>query len=281
MNLTDKLKTLLFYFKPRKVLAMYKLYFGDEWLECSVNSVAGSVYRIVLMISDVPWGENAAIEGDDLDPVIERLRQKHGQKIVVHRGSWNKQLDHVKAGLQFIRQQFPQATHLLYVDSDEVYPAGELRKLLKLMYSWRYFNRAIRVQYNMYFKTIYCRIMPRLWSTATALIPLRHYTDFIDPRNVLTVNAIDRPDIVYEHFAYVRKSDEKIRRKIEAHRETEPILGDWYHDVWLRWTPAMRSFHPTQPELWQHAEEVAAPQQLPDIVATYESWKVHSAMQPS
>jgi hypothetical protein len=123
--------------------------------------------------------------------------------------------------------------------------------------------------------------MPRLWSTATALIPLRHYTDFIDPRNVLTVNAIDRPDIVYEHFAYVRKSDEKIRRKIEAHRETEPILGDWYHDVWLRWTPAMRSFHPTQPELWQHAEEVAAPQQLPDIVATYESWKVHSAMQPS
>lgn len=269
----NKIASLLFFFRPRKVVAMYKLYFGDEWLECSVDSIAHAMHKIVFVISDVPWGDDPGIPGDDLKPVLNRLQKKYGNKIVVYTGSWNKQLDHVRAGLQFIRKNFPEATHLLYIDSDEIYPAAELKKLLKLMYSWRYFNRAIRVQYNTYFKSVYFRVMPRLWSTLTALIPLRSYTDFIDIRNVLTINAVDVPDIVFEHFAYVRRSDEKIRRKIEAHRESEPIRGDWYHDVWLPWTPEMKNFHPTQPELWQRTEAVQAGSLPPGVVSTFESWK--------
>ena len=211
MNLIDKIRTLQFFLKPRKVVAMYKLYFGDEWLECSVDSIARSVYKIVMVISDIPWGDNPTIEGDDLNPIVERLHQKYPGKIVVYRGSWNKQLPQVKAGLSFVKKNFPEATHLLYIDSDEVYPLHQLDKLFSLIRSWRYFNRAIRVQYNMYFKTVYYRVIPRDWSTLTALIPLRDYTDFIDIRNVLTVNAVDRSDVVFEHFAYVRRNDEKIR----------------------------------------------------------------------
>lgn len=273
MNLRNKINTLLFYFKPRKVVAMYKLYFGDEWLECSVDSIASSMYKIVFVISNVPWGDDASIQGDDLEPILERLENKFPGKIIVHRGSWNKQLEHVKAGLKFIKHNLPDASHMLYIDSDEIYPANQLKKLLRLMYSWRFFNRAIRIQYNTYFKTIYYRIMPRSWPTAGALIPLRHFTEFIDARNVLTVNSVDRPDIIYEHFAYVRKSDERIREKIEAHRETEPVLGDWFNNVWMNWTPEMKNFHPTNPEFWNSVERVDESELPASIVTNFESWK--------
>jgi hypothetical protein len=273
MNLINKLKTLSFFLKPKKVVAMYKLYFGDEWLECSVDSIVRKMYKIVFLISDIPWGDNTNIEGDDLQPIIDRLNKKYPGKIVIHRGSWNRQLEHVKAGMRFVKEKFPEASHLLYVDSDEVYPSPELDKLLRLMHEWPYFNRVIRVQYNTYFKTIYYRITPRSWPTAGALIPLRDFTDFIDARNVFTVNSVDVPYIFYEHFAYVRKNDERIRQKIEAHRETEPIIGDWFNDVWMKWSPQMNDFHPTNPHFWKTVETVSRKELSDDIVATFESWK--------
>jgi len=280
MNLKDKLSTLLFFLKPRKVVAMYKLYFGDEWLEHSVDSIAASMYRVVFVISDIPWGNNPEIAGDDLEPIIARLQKKYPGKIIVYRGTWNKQLEQVREGMKFTKENFPEATHMLYIDSDEIYPADQLEKLLRLTRSRRYFNRAIRVQYNTYFKTIYYRIMPRSWPTAGALIPLRHYTDFIDARNVLTVNSVDMPGIIYEHFAYVRKSDERIRQKIEAHRETEPVLGDWFNNVWMKWSTQMTDFHPTIPPLWKSVEAVNKKDLPADIVTTFESWKSEHMNQP-
>jgi len=62
----NKLKTLQFFFKRRKVVAQYKLYFDDEWLELSIDSIAPFVYKVLLVISEVPWGEGSSILSDDL-----------------------------------------------------------------------------------------------------------------------------------------------------------------------------------------------------------------------
>lgn len=68
--------------------------------------------------------------------------------------------------------------------------------------------------------------------------------------NVINI-CISIKVIIYEHPGYVRADDEKMRLKIEAHRETEPIIGDWYNDVWLGWTPETKNFHPTNPDFWE------------------------------
>lgn len=252
---------------------MYKLYFGDEWLELSVDSVASSMYRILFVISNVSWGENKDLKGDDLNPIIERLEKKYPGKILILKGSWNKQLEQVKAGLYYIKQNIPQASHCLYIDSDEIYSKEELKKLLKLIYLPKYFNRAIRIQYNTYFKTIYRRIVPRKWPLHLVLFPLRSYVQFKDPRNMITAAFHERSDIQYEHFAYVRKCDEKIRDKIEAHRETEPIIGDWYHDVWLKWTSQTMDFHPTHPEFWETTEYVPQEKLPTEVINRFHQWK--------
>ena len=67
----------------------------------------------------------------------------------------------------------------------------------------------------------------------------------------MNAKIVDRRDLLYEHPSYVRSDNEKMRLKIEAHRETEPIIGDWYNNVWLGWTPETKNFHPTNPEFWE------------------------------
>ncbi len=145
--LLNKLKSLIFYFKPRKIVAQYKLFLGDEWLEASVDSIAPFVYKILFVVSDVAWGDdksNPRIANPDLEKAIEHLKNKYPDKLIVYRGSWNKQLAHVQAGLDYINQHIPEATHCLYVDADEIFPTDVMKKLVNFTKSIRYFQKVRR-----------------------------------------------------------------------------------------------------------------------------------------
>jgi hypothetical protein len=277
MSLKNKLNSLLFYFKPRKVVAHYKLFLGDEWLEISVDSVAPYVYKVVLLVSDTAWGGDRSIQGDNMDEIIDRLISKHGEKIVVVRGSWDNQLKQVTAGLDYIKQHIPEATHFMYVDSDEVYLEHQIEDLLSLIKQFKYYNRAIRIQYNMYFKSIYYKIEPKKWATAMVLFPIRSYTRFLSERNTVTCKIIDLPEMDYEHYAYIRKDDESIRKKLIAHQNSiEPILPNWYDDIWLNWSPELRNFHPTQPNLWEYTVKVNEDDIPEKVKLAYSHWSSNS-----
>lgn len=258
MSLTTKLSTLRFFFKPRKFVAQYKLFFGDEWLEASVDSVARYMYKILFVVSDVAWGDdvqNPKIKGDNLEPVLEKIKAKYPDKVIVLKGSWNAQLAHVQAGLDYIKQNIPEATHCLYIDGDEIYTEKQITDVLALSKKIKTFNCAIRINYNTYFKTIYYKIYPNKYPVHLVLFPLQKWVQYRDARNV-NAKIIDRRDLLYEHPSYVRSDNEKMRLKIEAHRETEPIIGDWYNDVWLGWTPETKNFHPTNPAFWEGTMQV-------------------------
>lgn len=270
-RIKNKIESIIFYFKPRKVVAQYKLFFGDEWLELSVDSIAEHVYKILFIISDIPWGDDQQIMGDDLNPIIEKLRNKYGDKIIVYKGAWSKQLEHVQAGLSFIKQNLPEASHCLYIDSDEIYPKHQIVSLTKVIKNIKFFNRAIKIRYNAYFKTIYYKIIPEKWPKALVLFPLRKYINYYDVRSV-NAGSICFEEFYFEHFSYVRKNDLKIKEKLEVHRETEPIMGDWFNNVWLKWTPDTHNFHPTNPEFWETTIRVNKEDLSQDIINTYLSW---------
>ena len=253
MSIQTKIDSLKFFFKPRKFVAQYKLFFGDEWLEASVDSVAKYMHKILFVVSDVAWGDDATnpkIKGDNLEPILNKIKAKYPDKVIVIRGSWNAQLAHVQAGLDYIKQNIPEATHCLYIDGDEIYTEKQITDVLALSKKIMTFNCAIRINYNTYFKTIYYKVSPNKYPVHLVLFPLQKWVQYRDARNV-NAKIVDRADLFYEHPGYVRADDEKMRLKIEAHRETEPIIGDWYNDVWLGWTPETKNFHPTNPEFWE------------------------------
>lgn len=267
MSLASKISTLRFFLKPRKFVAQYKLFFGDEWLEASVDSIAQYMYRILFVVSNVAWGDdinNPKIKGDDLDPILDKIKAKYPDKVIILKGSWNAQLSHVQAGLDYIRQNIPEATHCLYIDGDEIYLEGQLKKLLSLSKRIQTFNKAIRINYNTYFKTIYYKVYPVKYPTALAIFPIMEWVEYRDARNV-NAKIKEVEDIFYEHPGYVRTDDEKMRLKIEAHRETEPIIGDWYNEVWLGWTPETKNFHPTNPDFWEGTVPVDE-SELPEVM---------------
>lgn len=275
MSVLNKLNSFFFYFKPRKIVAQYKLFFGDEWLETSVDSIANHVYKILFVVSDIAWGDdpsNPKIKGDDLSSVITKLEAKYGDKLIVLNGSWTTQISHVQAGLDFIKVNIPQATHCLYIDSDEIYSHDLMVKLKNYTTKWKYFQTALRISYNNYFKTIFFKIDPNKYPNHLVLFPIRHWVKYCDARNV-NCAIIEMPELKYEHPAYVRKNDEAMRLKIEAHRETEPILGDWYNEVWLKWDPDMTNFHPTHPEFWERVVKVDHAELPKEMIKVYESWK--------
>lgn len=270
----SKLDTLRFFFKKRKIVAQYKLFFCEDWLEVSVESVAKYMHKILFVVSDVAWGDdpdNPKIKQDNLDPVLEKLKAKYPDKILIIRGSYNKQIPHVQAGLDFIKENIPEATHCLYIDGDEIYREEQIISLLKLTKSLKTFNKAIRINYNTYFKTIYYKIWPIKYPTLLVLFPILPWVTYRNERNV-NAKILDLTDLYYEHPSYVRKEETQMKDKIEAHRETEPILGDWYNKVWLNWTPETKNFHPTNPEFWENVIPVSE-EELPKVmVESYKKW---------
>lgn len=276
-DIKNKLNTLFSYFKPRKIVAQYKLFFGDEWLECSVDSIAPYVYKILFVVSDVAWGDdvkNPQIQGDDLEPILDKLKVKYPDKVIIIRGAYNEQLKHVQAGLSYIKKQIPEATHCLYIDGDEIYKQEQIKKLLSLTKNFKYFNSAIRIQYNLYFKTPYYKIVPKRWPTALVLFPIRDYIIYLNQRNGVSAKVVDLPNIYYEHLAYVRKDDFSIRNKLLAHsQDIEPINPNWFEDVWLKWDKNKTNFHPYNSEWWAKVEELNEVEIDPKILEKFKSFK--------
>lgn len=273
-NLFNKIRSFIFFLRPKRIVAQYKLFFGEEWLETSVDSIAAHVYKILFIVSDIAWGDdpqNPKIKGDNLVPILNKIKNKYPDKVIICTGSWNKQLEHVQYGLDFIKKNIKKATHCLYIDGDEIYKESELKKLKKLIKKPRYLNSAIRINYNMYFKTIFYKIHPCKYPLSLVFFPIRSWIEYVDERNV-NAKIVNLENIFYEHPAYVRVNDEKMKSKIAAHRETEPIIGDWYNNVWLKWTPETKNFHPTQPEVWEGVKLVKEKDLPKQMIDTFFSW---------
>jgi hypothetical protein len=272
MTLLNKLRTLLFYFKPRKIVAQYKLYTGDEWLEVSIDSIAPYVYKILLVVSDVSWGGHDSVEATDLEPVIGRLKKKYGQKIIVLRGSWDNQFNHVDAGLTYIKKNLPEATHCFYLDSDEIYTQAEMAKLMAALVSFKYFNKALMCRMITYFKDVHYKIEPDVPYTPLMCFPIRSYTEYNTPRSVTCRKVVI--DIYFHHVSYVRKDEKSIENKFVTHAGDERLIPNWYEDVWKKWTPELRDFHPdpmTKDHF--HSIRVLKDEEIPPaILAEYNSW---------
>lgn len=271
-KLIQKIESIRFFLKPKKIVAQYKLHLGDEWLETSVASIAPYVHKILLVVSDVPWGDER-IQGNpcrQLDETIQKLQNNYPALIEVLRGSWTVQRNHVQAGLNYIKNHMPEVTHCVYIDGDEIYEHIQFKKLISLTRKLRMFNREIRGKMHTYFKSPEFQIHPPEPFHPMVLFPVRKFTEYTGIRSVNF--GFVEADIWLHHMSYVRKTDLEIRNKMITHKQDEGTDTQWYEEVYLNWTPDTKDFHPKDPKLFHSVKVLNKEEILPQILETYESW---------
>lgn len=269
MNFKTKLETFLFYFKRKHIIAQYKIFNYDEWLNCSIESIHAHVYKILIVESNFSWDASQKKRPDNQEKLIQ-LKNLYPNKIILISGDWNNQLDQVNAGLNYIKKNIPEATHMLYIDSDEVYSDQEIKKLVNLVMNWKYFNREIRINMYTYFKSPFYRIDPPEPFKPMVLFPIRNFVQFT---NIRCVNlAFVEKEIWMHHLSYVRKNLIDIRTKMLTHKDDEGTSVSWYDDVYLKWTPQSKNFHPKEPKIFKGIKILDRKEVLPEILSEYESW---------
>lgn len=254
-----------------RVVAMYKLFFGEEWLSCSVNSIIEHVRWLCFVLSDRAWSD-IGTQGDreSILATVSDLKMRHPGRIFLLEGSWSNQLDHVRAGLDFARKCCPTATHMLYVDSDEVYPEGQLKRLFRYATDSRCRGLALHVSWYTFFRSTNLRVDPLERYRPLALFPMQPNVRFTRFRTV-NLRSVEVPVRIH-HFSYVRMSDERIHQKLRSFASDEAVLEGWYEKVWLNWHPAMRDFHPVKPRDYHALAFVHDEELHPEIVKHRESW---------
>ncbi|HED12754.1 MAG TPA: glycosyltransferase family 2 protein [Gammaproteobacteria bacterium] len=255
-----------------RLAAMYKLFFAEEWLEDSVASVINHVQYLCFIISDRTWSDST-IPGDQdyILAYLANLKLRYPDRIFVYKGSWASQLDHVQDSLEFVRQSCPEASHVLYIDSDEIYPDGQLEELIHHASDPVNKLSALHVSWYTFFKSVYFRVDPVEPYRPLVLFPLLPEVRFTKFREV-NLPFVEVPVCIF-HFSYVRHSDERIRQKLLSFQKDERIQDGWFEKVWLNWHFSMRDFHPVHPRNY-HALVLVNTQELPPAVVTrFKTWQ--------
>ena len=71
----------------------------------------------------------------------------------------------------------------------------------------------------------------------------------------------------------MRQNDDRIRQKIEAYRDDEPLIPNWFNEAWLKWTPETLDFHHTEPQKYHTVEQVSPEDLPPRVIDTFEAWQ--------
>ncbi len=155
--------------------------------------------------------------------------------------------------------------YIFIIDADEYYTEKDIAKLKKFIEE----NPTKRYNINTCFtfwKDENWEILPRFRRT----IPICYATDlkFRYNRNIGTEHAIILPqDITLYHFSFAG-SDDRILNKINHFSHADEMDGNWFANVWKRWTPEMENLHPNIAH--SHAFKRAVPFDCPyDIKIRY------------
>jgi hypothetical protein len=228
-----------------KVLALYKTFDGEEFIEASVASIYEHVDTIVMVHSDVSWTGQT---GNTARPAAIGWCDRYDYAGKVHHVSISTptQEEQYRAGIEYIDEHELPYDVVMVVDCDEVWDDANLSAALDKVRNDDRKSAAYSARMKTYIKTIFYRIEP---DKGIPTVFLRN------PRLLLqSARAWKGPDIMplgslyFHHFSCVRTSREKIRQKIEAScvgddSETLVDLDEWFREKWDK-LPAATDLHP-------------------------------------
>lgn len=157
-------------------------------------------------------------------------------------------------------------------DGDEVYEPASLSRFINDV------SNDPNIQYPVfrtksmrtYFKYPSYQITPP--EPLCPVIMMRTDIRFVHMRNIgKGVGDAVLENLPMHHFSYA-KDDKVIKDKIESiFFKNEPIIDNWFEDVFMKWTPKSVDFHPTVPSCYKGVEYVVLPKIITEILEKHGS----------
>lgn len=143
------------------IVALYKTWQGEEFVEASIESVYPHVSKMVFVHSKVSWqGE----EGNTVMPIVNRWRLQRdvGNKMFDIVGNFTDQNDQYNAGIDYIRHLEPDYDYIWLVDTDEVWEDKHFMQAKRALSRPGYTTRfnVFTCSLFTYVKSIFYRIDP-------------------------------------------------------------------------------------------------------------------------
>ena len=249
-----------------RVIALYKTFDGEEWIDASLASVYPLVDKIVMVHSEVSWlGER----GNTVEMRARSFPDPQG-KIIHLNHDTTCQEEQYRVGVDYI-QSVLSSDLVMVVDADEIWEK-------------QYFDSAIRqiqrhpdckvyrVEMQTYIKTPFYQIQPT-YGKPTAFFR-DPYALTRSPRGCMTEGVVLQ-NVWMHHMTYVRATKEKVFEKVQRSAiadGNEPLYPDW-DNIWNT-LPNATNVHPFQRHrtVWQ-ATRCIWLDELPDTLRNYAmSW---------
>ncbi len=228
------------------VVALYKCFRGDEFLLPSIASVYPFVDRIVMVHSDTGWDGS---RGATVRQVVETDRRIDAfrDKIVNLTAEADDQDAQYRQGFKFIREMLC-ASHVLIVDTDEVWEAPDLQRLIAGVAMDGGRCEAYTCRMHTYIKRVNYRITP-----PEPLMPIvmvrADVPEFRGVRGNGLLPRCDLYDVRFHHYSYVRRTLADVLQKVESShigdRLSHVDLDKWVAEKWNK-LPDATNFHTTK-----------------------------------
>lgn len=219
------------------IVALYKTFRGEEFLEASIRSIYDRVHKIVLVNSEISW---TGRKGNTCKEVIKKFVDTENKLISIDCDTSN-QLEQCDIGFQYIKYHF-DCDFVMLIDTDEVWDNKNLDSAIKCLEDDPRHDVVYRVGIYTYIKSPYYRVTP--------IEPLKPVVFVSTKRNYLgssqrchglesvTMQTKDKLSIFYHHFVYVRKDFNTVLEKIISSHVSEnreyQDMSEWIPQVWNR-----------------------------------------------
>lgn len=241
-----------------KIVALYKIWRGKEFLIPSIKSIYNHVDKIVFVSSDLSWSGQL---GNNTLEVVEKWKSDsdHMGKIDIIKYNTTDQKKQYDTGFAHIRAKYPNCDLVQLIDSDEVWTEEAWSRSMSHIedsdgiYAWRCAMRT-------YIKSIRFTIIGNEVNPVVFVKPdkgnvgVRSYN--VEPYRIMG-------DVLVHHFALVRKDEDEVLGKIKNNvvGEEKGIalvdMAKWKKEVWDD-LPNGKCYHYFQgcTDTWQKFEEV-------------------------
>ncbi len=242
-----------------KLVAGYRVWNAEPYLEASLKSVYDHVDAIVIMLSDRPWG-GPAVPADRTAEIIRSFPDPD-KKIRFVEGNWGNEIKQTNALLELVKKE--GATHMLFVDYDEVYWPRHLQAIRAACANGA---GQVKVRIRCYWKSLNWWIEPVESLRAIVAVYLFEGIECVGVRSLTTrghIVELGMNNAVVHHFSYALPT-ELVKRKTESWSHRDDVQATWFERVWIPWDKnrEMMDLHPTHPNAYRKAVR-ADPEQLP------------------
>jgi len=243
------------------------VYNDFSFLEYVADNIMPFMKKIFFFVSHSMY-DGTAKEGDNklTLKVIDRLKKKYGEQIVLVRKDWKNQIIQRNEAIKTINDAGFQ--YCFIFDADEFYSAGDMQGILHYGLKMPHID-TFNTHFYTYFKKVNYRIEPLQRLKALSLI--KSTVNLSKTRGVnqsiYSNLLIPQEHVCWHHLSHVR-NDEQMLEKFKIAKHEYGLNIDWYYNVWLKWFPEMKNFHPNEPASFSSVIDLKK-DQLPDFLQRF------------